>query len=96
MEFPLPRLLVPLVCLLLVPTLARAADGEDGKLEKFFKDYLDQRFRQQPLDATRLGDHRFDHLLDDVSPAGRACVGRPDRGRWAGWSGMNLSGSARQ
>jgi uncharacterized protein (DUF885 family) len=26
----------------------------------------------RPLDATRLGDHRFDHLLDDLSPQARA------------------------
>ena len=26
----------------------------------------------RPLDATELGDHRFDNLLDDISPAARA------------------------
>lgn len=41
---------------------------EDESLERFFKNYLEDRFRLQPLDATRLGDHRFDHLLDDLSP----------------------------
>ena len=46
---------------------ARAAE-EDRKLEVFFKEYLEQRFRLSPLDATRLGDHRYDHLLDDLSP----------------------------
>src|SRR5262245_18652518 len=44
---------------------------EDEKLTAFFKEYLDGEFRQRPLEATRLGDHRFDHLLDDVSPKAR-------------------------
>ena len=44
------------------------AAGNDEELERFFKEYLEDRFRLQPLDATRLGDHRFDHLLDDLSP----------------------------
>jgi uncharacterized protein (DUF885 family) len=48
-----------------------AAPAEDQKLTDFFKSYLEQRFRLQPLDATRLGDHRFDHLLDDLSPGAR-------------------------
>jgi uncharacterized protein (DUF885 family) len=50
---------------------ARAADAEDEKLTAFFKKYLDEEFRQRPFSATQLGDHRFDHLLDDVSPKAR-------------------------
>jgi uncharacterized protein (DUF885 family) len=73
------RLLLTLVILLLSAPLAGAADGEDAKLESFFKAYLDRRFREQPMDATRLGDHRFDHLLDDVSPAARAARAERDR-----------------
>ncbi len=44
----------------------------DAQLDAFFKQYLEETFRQQPMEATRLGDHRFDHLLDDVSRAARA------------------------
>jgi uncharacterized protein (DUF885 family) len=51
---------------------ARPAEDEDAKLLAFFKEALDEMFRQQPLEASRLGDHRFDHLLDDVSPKARA------------------------
>src|SRR6185312_3175559 len=41
-------------------------------LTAFFKTYLEQSFRLRPLEATRLGDHRFDHLLDDISAKARA------------------------
>lgn len=47
-----------------------ATSGEDAKLEGFFNEYLEERFRLAPLDATRLGDHRYDHLLDDLSAEG--------------------------
>jgi uncharacterized protein (DUF885 family) len=46
--------------------------SEDARLQTFFKKYLDEEFRRRPLEATRLGDHRFDHLLDDVSAKSRA------------------------
>jgi len=46
--------------------------NEDEKLTAFFRAYLDEDFRRRPLEATRLGDHRFDDRLDDVSPKARA------------------------
>jgi uncharacterized protein (DUF885 family) len=49
--------------------------GERGrKLERVFKQYLEDEFRMRPLEATRLGDHRFDTQLDDLSTTAR--------GRW--------------
>jgi uncharacterized protein (DUF885 family) len=50
---------------------AGAANEEDSKLTAFFKKHLEEEFRQSPSSATRYGDHRFDHLLDDVSPKAR-------------------------
>ena len=44
-----------------------SAPSEDEKLSTFFQQYLDQYFLQQPSRATQLGDHRFDHLLEDLS-----------------------------
>ncbi len=41
----------------------------EARLTNFFRRYLDERFAMHPLEATQLGDHRFDHLLDDLSPA---------------------------
>jgi len=55
-----------------IPALPAAADPEDAKLTTFFKAYLEDEFRQRPTRATELGDHRFDALLDDVSPKARA------------------------
>src|SRR5262245_56517338 len=46
----------------------RADNPEDAKLAAFFRKYLDEEFKHQPSYATRLGDHRYDHLLEDVSP----------------------------
>jgi uncharacterized protein (DUF885 family) len=48
-----------------------AADSEEDRLTAYFKGYLDEAFRRRPLEATRLGDHRFDHLLDDISAKAR-------------------------
>jgi uncharacterized protein (DUF885 family) len=59
---------------LMLPTTSLAADGEDAKLAAFFQKYLDEECRQRPLEATRLGDHRFDNRLDDLSAAGRKAV----------------------
>jgi uncharacterized protein (DUF885 family) len=44
---------------------------EDAKLAKFFKFYLDEEAKLWPVQATRLGDHRYDSLMDDISAAAR-------------------------
>ncbi len=51
---------------------ANAQMSEDAKLETFFRQHLDVSLRQRPVEATSLGDHRFDHLLDDISKEARA------------------------
>ncbi len=48
-----------------------AADDEDAKLAAFFKRYLDEKFKLQPLAASTEGDHRFDDQLEDLSPKAR-------------------------
>ena len=53
-------------------TTAPAQTSEDDKLAGFFKTYLDEHFCQQPLEATQLGDHRFDARLENPTPAARA------------------------
>jgi len=47
--------------------ISTPAQDMDRKLNAFFHDYLETEFRDQPLEATQLGDHRFDSRLDDLS-----------------------------
>jgi uncharacterized protein (DUF885 family) len=63
---------IGLLMLLAALGAARAAESEDDRLVAFFKAYLDEEFKRRPLEATQLGDHRFDHLLDDVSARAQA------------------------
>lgn len=56
--------------LLLAVNLARA----ETTLQAYFQSYLDARFRLEPMAATQLGDHRFDHLLENPT--------RTERQRW--------------
>ncbi|MBX3443837.1 MAG: DUF885 domain-containing protein [Planctomyces sp.] len=69
-----PRLAA--LCLLLLlasPVMAQAPQPapEDARLEAFFQKYLEKWMEQRPLDATMLGDHRYDDRLEDVSPEAR-------------------------
>lgn len=52
--------------------LSAAADAQnaDQALREFYEEYLEASLPLSPTGATRLGDHRFDALLDDLSPAG--------------------------
>ncbi len=63
-------------CVVLLVLLANAApvaaQQADAKLEAVFKSYLDDYFRLRPLEATRLGDHRFDTQLEELTPEARA------------------------
>ena len=65
----MPRF-ITLVLLMSVSTFAIA--DEDQKLAAFFKDYLEDYLKHNPLEASRLGDHRYDDRLDDLSPKARA------------------------
>lgn len=58
-------------CILTAGVSSTRAQDADAKLNSFFKDHLDQSFCQRPLDATRLGDHRFDSQLEDLSRLAR-------------------------
>ncbi|HQX54011.1 MAG TPA: DUF885 domain-containing protein [Planctomycetaceae bacterium] len=64
------HILIFVVVTLSLTTIAMA-QTVDEKLEVFFKSHLEESFQMRPFEATMLGDHRFDHLLDDVSPEAR-------------------------
>src|SRR3954463_7559804 len=59
-------LLVQFVSAVVLPLITAAA-GEE-RLQSFFRSYLNERFALHPMEATQLGDHRFDDKLDDLSP----------------------------
>jgi uncharacterized protein (DUF885 family) len=46
-------------------------NDEDARLDLFFRSYLETVFRDEPMAATRWGDHRFDDRLDDISKKAR-------------------------
>lgn len=47
------------------------AQEAETNLTAFFQQYLDSAFQLRPLDGTRLGDHRFDAQLEDLSAPAR-------------------------
>src|SRR6476646_1044858 len=59
---------VLVILMLTTPVLA----DEDAKLAAFFKDYLEEYMKNAPVEASRLGDHRYDDRIEDLSPKARA------------------------
>ena len=49
-----------------------SAQTEDAKFAAFFRERLDAGFQFNPVEATSTGEHRYDHLLGDVSASARA------------------------
>src|ERR1700719_1701424 len=65
------RLSAVLLIMGAVAPRALAQQSEDAKLETVFKSYLDEYFALRPLEATRLGDHRFNSQLENLTPGAR-------------------------
>src|SRR5262245_49468898 len=63
-------MLRPVLILLMLATPALA--HEDAKLAAFFKDYVEEFMKNNPYEASRLGDHRYDDRLNDLSAKARA------------------------
>lgn len=60
-----------LLGLLAMPRLISAASESDAQFEQVGARYVAELPALSPIAATQLGDHRFDHQLDDLSPASR-------------------------
>ena len=67
-SLPVLRMLIVLG-LVLGGAVSATAQDMDAKLADFFKQRLEESFRLRPLDATRLGDHRYDALMDNLYAA---------------------------
>lgn len=56
-----------------------AQNAETGKLENWFKTYLEKVMAEEPMTATHLGDHRYDDKLEDLSTEARKTRVERDR-----------------
>src|SRR5262249_9128555 len=54
-----------------VPMSTEPLSPEDVNFNALMKQWLDGSLRLSPVNATQIGDHRFDTELDDVSDKGR-------------------------
>lgn len=62
---------VSFLALLAFSAIAHADVKEEQKLETWFRNYLETVMQQEPMMATRLGDHRYDDRLEDLSADAR-------------------------
>ena len=61
------------IALLPVSSLfAQDTAQEDARLATRFQEWLDDQCKRHPMFATYLGNHDYDHQLDDLSPQARA------------------------
>ena len=63
---------VALLVFLSAAAVSSGASAADERFEQLAARYVDEYPALSPVGATRLGDHRFDHLLDEVSESARA------------------------
>lgn len=65
------KMLIPILALFVVCVVISCAPRptEDQKFESLSHHYIEQFLRMNPEWATYLGDHRYDHLLNDYSVA---------------------------
>ena len=58
-----------LTLLLVALALGSTATAQDQAFNKLAQDFVNEFPALNPVDATALGDHRFDSRLNEVSPA---------------------------
>jgi uncharacterized protein (DUF885 family) len=51
---------------------AKSMSRGDRTFAALSKRWVDEMLRLGPVNATRIGEHRYDHLVDDMGPSGRA------------------------
>jgi len=75
------------------PLMAPAA--EDDKLAAFFKAYLEAQMKAAPVEASRLGDHRYDDRIEDLSPKARAAYWDKQKSALAGLARLDFKSLSR-
>ena len=65
---PVSLLLMLLALMILTCTGCGKRSSEDREFQKLSGEFLEAYFRTNPVTATWMGDHRYDHDLPDVSP----------------------------
>src|SRR4030095_7933206 len=72
------------------------ATPQDEAFQKIAHDYIEQYLRNNPEDATELGDHRFDGQMTDYSSEARAsdlATQKEFRNKLNGIDGSQLTGA---
>src|SRR5688572_15688218 len=82
-------LLVPLVGLLTVDAALAAKKAANTPLLKLFESSWQEDLADDPIAATALGDHRYDHLLTDMSVEAMAKRDQREFGRLAALRKIN-------
>jgi uncharacterized protein (DUF885 family) len=63
---------LPLVLMGARSAVAQIASPADARFADLARRFLERLLQTSPIRATTLGDHRFDHRLDDISTAARS------------------------
>ena len=77
-------------------TAGRDQAQADVAFEALSRRYLDEALALSPVSATQIGDHRFDHEIDDLSTAGRQKSGDFNRRFLAELDAIDLASLSRE
>ena len=77
-------------------TAGRDQAQADVAFEALSRRYLDEALALSPVSATQIGDHRFDHEIDDLSAAGRQKSGDFNRRFLAELDAIDLASLSRE
>ena len=64
-----------LLCCFLLFAGCAGPSREDKELTKLSKEFLEDYFKAHPVSATRIGEHRYDGQIDDMSPEAKVAEG---------------------
>ena len=74
-----PLFLAFMLALTAVSPAARAQNAEETKLQAWYKNYLDKVMADEPVTATRLGNHAYDDRMEELTAEARQARVERDR-----------------